>query len=434
MYLMLSATLFIVACEPDSTPVVDTSNSVLTLTSESVLNYGAEGGHALITYTLENGVEGVKVEAKPSVDWLTDFYITDGQIAFYVEASTVEEPREGTVHVTYGTHSFIVGVRQAAYIPNEVTLNNCVLNGSFNGRDTTANTVFNYTICLSDNGMTGPNDSQTSSYSYHINLYSEKLHGFVVDRLPNGEFQYDVRGRGTINSFVPDGSYYTIYGGEEPVSYKITDGSITITDDGITATFYTEDERVHNINYSGSKELTYLNAEEPAPYSTLEEDLNFELDMAYIRCHFYGDGYGLGYDNWSISIIEDHSSFSGMYFLFNILVDPSKGYTEGAYLGEYKAYNIEMGDNYTNTFVPGTWRGFASYSWFVMCDMGYIMFDQGSAPMVDGVIRFTENEDGVCIEFDCVDDNNHKIKGKIRNRSIGEIVDVRDPKHPQYGF
>lgn len=434
LYLMFCATLFAVACEPDSTPVVDTSNSVLTLTSQSVLHYEAEGGHALITYTLENPVDGVKVEATSNVDWLTDFYIVDGQISFYVEASTVEQMREGMVLVTYDKHSFTVGVKQAAYVPMEVTLNDCVLNGRFNNRDSMSGTIFNYTVLFSDNGLTSAEDDKSSSYVYRINIYSENIHGFVVDRLPNGEYPFDERARGTLNSFIAEGSGYTLFGGEEPTTYRITGGKVVVTDDGIQATLCTEDGRTHNIVYTGSKELSFVGANPNGSVSTLTEELNVDLELGYIRCYYYGDDFGLGYDYWSISVIEDISSFSGMYILCSLLVDKSKGYKEGAFLGEYKAYNVEMGDNYANTFIPGDMFGSAAYSWYVECNQGYIDSTQPSAPISKGTITITDDESGVSIIFDCEDDAGHKIKGRVHNHSFGEIYDVRDPQNPKPGF
>ena len=42
----------------------------MTLTSDAVLNFGAEGGEAEITYTLENAVEGTELTASCEANWV----------------------------------------------------------------------------------------------------------------------------------------------------------------------------------------------------------------------------------------------------------------------------------------------------------------------------------------------------------------------------
>ncbi len=436
-YLVLCAAFVAVACE--TTPetingeLVDTSNSTFTLTSESVIQYDAEGGHAVVTYTIENPVADAVVYAEADTDWLTDFNYSDGEVRFYVEANTTEEAREGMVVVAYGAdQSFIVGVRQKAYIPTEILLEDCVLNGSFNGRDTMDGTIFNYTVCFTDKGMPTAESVGESNYLYRFNIFSDAIAGFGEDKLPNGVYELDVRNKGNKDSFTNDGSDYVVYG-EEGYSSKFTSGSVTVTDEQIYVDVITKDGRHHEIIYKGSTLLRYEN-DTHQQYSTLTEDLIFDVKNPYIRCHYYGNDYGLGVDNWSISSIDDIGKFSGKYFLFTILVDPAKGYTPGAFYGEYKAYKPEMGDNYAGTFVPGTWRGFASYSWYVECENQLINWDKASAPIVDGVIKFEETATGVCITFDCQDDAGHLIKGTLTSGSVGEIYDVRDPKHPKPGF
>ena len=439
LYLVMCAAMVAVACEPTPEPIdrssVDTSSSTFTNTSESVFEYDADGGHAVVTYTIENPVTDAMVyaEVDVDVDWLTDFNYSEGEVRFYVEANESEEAREAMVVVAYGAdQSFTVGIRQKGRAPSEVLRENCVLNGSFNGRDTMAGTIFNYTVCFTDKGMATPNSVGDSNYLYYFDIYSDSIAGFGEDKLPKGVYELDVRNKGNKDSFTSEGSYYVVYGDEvNPV--KFTSGSVTVTDEQIYVDVTTKDGCRHEIIYKGSKTLGY-DDDAPEQYSTLTEDLIFNQNNVYIRCHYYGDDYGVGCDNWSISSIDDNSSFTGKYFLFTILVDPAKGYTPGAYLGEYKAYKPEMGSNYAGTFVPGTWRGFASYSWYVQCDQTFIDWNQGSAPIVDGTIKFEETATGVCITFDCVDDAGHRIQGTLSSGAVGEIYDVRDPKHPKPGF
>ena len=58
-YLLLALPLVFAACEKTPEPTPNQKEAVLTLTSDAVLNFGAEGGEAEITYNLQNPVEGL---------------------------------------------------------------------------------------------------------------------------------------------------------------------------------------------------------------------------------------------------------------------------------------------------------------------------------------------------------------------------------------
>ena len=118
--LLLALPLFIVACEPDK-PVDPTPDkeyaAELTLTSDAEMNFGAEGGDGVITYTAEmvevtREVAEPKVEATCEADWVTDLTVAEN-ITFTVTANEAEA-RDTKVVVTYGDKSFEVAVKQAA--------------------------------------------------------------------------------------------------------------------------------------------------------------------------------------------------------------------------------------------------------------------------------------------------------------------------------
>lgn len=114
-YLLLALPLMLAACEetvePDPTPVV--KDPVLTLTSDATVYIPAEGGEGEITYTLENAVEGVKVEATTEAQWITDLTV-DQTITFVVTANEANEGRTADIVVAYGEKNFTVSVQQLA--------------------------------------------------------------------------------------------------------------------------------------------------------------------------------------------------------------------------------------------------------------------------------------------------------------------------------
>ncbi|MBQ8774927.1 MAG: BACON domain-containing protein [Alistipes sp.] len=98
--------------KPDDEPKPIEKEPILTLTSEATMEFPAEGGEGVIRYTLENGVEGTKVETTCSAEWVTDLTVAE-TITFTVTANETEA-RETKVIVTYDDKSFEVAVKQSA--------------------------------------------------------------------------------------------------------------------------------------------------------------------------------------------------------------------------------------------------------------------------------------------------------------------------------
>lgn len=115
-YLLLCLPLAFAACtekQNDPEPIPTPKDPVLTLTSKDVMEIKADGGNGIITYTLENAVEGVELTAECEADWVENLTVGDN-IVFSVPANE-GDARETTVVVAYGeTQSFNVTVKQAA--------------------------------------------------------------------------------------------------------------------------------------------------------------------------------------------------------------------------------------------------------------------------------------------------------------------------------
>ena len=87
----------------------------LTLKSDATIEFGYEGGEGDITYELTNPVEGVELEAKANVNWITNISVED-VVVFKVAANDSEDAREGKVTVLYDKLSFDVTFTSASYI------------------------------------------------------------------------------------------------------------------------------------------------------------------------------------------------------------------------------------------------------------------------------------------------------------------------------
>ena len=113
-YLLLAMPLAFAACseteEPQPQPEPE-KNPTLTLTSAATMEFEAAGGEGVITYTLENAVEGTELTATCEATWVLN--LTDGEtVTFTVAENETEEARESKVVVAYGELSFEVAVKQ----------------------------------------------------------------------------------------------------------------------------------------------------------------------------------------------------------------------------------------------------------------------------------------------------------------------------------
>jgi hypothetical protein len=114
-YLLLALPLAFAACEePIIGPTPGEQDTVLTLTSKPTMEFTAEGGEGVITYTLENANSATSLTAACEDGWITNLTV-DENITFTVEAN-VGEARETTIVVAYGDLSFEVAVKQAEVV------------------------------------------------------------------------------------------------------------------------------------------------------------------------------------------------------------------------------------------------------------------------------------------------------------------------------
>ena len=116
LYLLFALPLVFAACEKTPEPTPNQKEAVLTLTSDAVLNFGAEGGEAEITYNLQNPVEGTELTVACEADWVE---AVAGDKVRVTVAANDGEAREAKIVVAYGDLNFEVAVKQAAKAAKE---------------------------------------------------------------------------------------------------------------------------------------------------------------------------------------------------------------------------------------------------------------------------------------------------------------------------
>ena len=163
-------------------------------------------------------------------------------------------------------------------------------------------------------------------------------------------------------------------------------------------------------------ELGYLEFPEPEYYSTLTSDLTINETGADLRLVNYGDFYGVGANNWSVSMIESNG-MNGPYFMLDIVTDNTNNNVDSI-LG---TYSVATNDTIAkSTFLAGYLDG-TQYAgcWYLNVADGYV--DHGNrAPLTSGTITIAKEGSNYVVTYDCVDDNGHKVTGTY---SCGTVTD-----------
>lgn len=420
--LLATALVAFVACDKAEQPSSGNGTEVkgtLDVTEKSV-EVAFYGGEGVVNYTITDGEEGAKPEATVNADWVNNITVGEA-ISFNVDFNNVEEARVATLTVTYGEQSFEVFVRQAAGMVVDVEFVATALNGEYFG--TAYSQDPNYFIILSKNGTTGWSDLYLDTY-YRFDIYSKTYPdaSATTTVLPQGVYAYDYLNSDIGNTF---NSFYSVrFETFQDGTYKetkIEDGVVIVTENKIEAILKMADGKVHRVVYEGSLALGYIEVPEPDYYSTLTEDLTFNHPDGTIRLNYFGDYYGIGASNWTVSLVLPGTNINGDYFMLDIVTD-SVAFEASNIVGTYNC--VAEADVAKNTFIKGTYSGGFASSWYFVAVDNYYGTDD-VAPLVDGTITIREEGIKFVVEFDCMDDNGHKIAGTYTCSKL-EMYDSRN--------
>lgn len=386
----------------------------LTLTSEGVMRFPAEGGSGEINYTLENVGTNVELSVASGAEWITN--ISSGNVVtFDVLANETDDDRSAIIILSYKSASVQVIVEQQGQPDVEFVAGK--LNGKFYGKENN-NVAYQYGIVLSKYGTTGSIDHYADDTYYHLNIYSS-VPSAADPFLAWGEYIYDATNSCQPGTFSDDRSEYVSVDADGNATYlKITAGKIVVVEGGIDALLTLEDGSVHHVIYIGSLHLGYLSDISRGPYSTLEGDYDFDITNGYMMLLYDGDDYGVGRGSWEVRFMES-SAMTGDFFRFPVLVE-SVEYDETLL---YRTFTADESSTYAaSTFIPGYKDNGDNFgAWYILLNEGY--FTYTAAPIVGGSITLElSGEDEVTVTVDTVDDLGHKVKGRC-HCSIVEAYD-----------
>lgn len=342
-YLLLALPLVFAACtedDTDPTPVV--KDPVLTITSNAIMQFAAEGGVGEITYTLENAQEGVQLTAECVAEWVTD--ITVGEKITFAVAANEGEARDAKITVKYDTESFEVAVMQnAKSAPESVKFEAVALGGFYDGGAEAGLSVDNYCFSLANKAFDEDGELPYGSECYFVDLYVEAYQGEWCETMtiPVGEYSLDLENGKTAGTFSHDFSRHMVItedGEYIPASYEA--GKLIVTETGMTLTVTIQGVE-HTVTYEGA--MTLKNGSEKPFDGTV-------VELSHTMLYYYGDFYTPGEADNFIIILGD------------------KGLTEDGW--EYEDGNYYKFDTYTECIdktngisVPyGTYTLAAEYS------------------------------------------------------------------------
>ena len=418
---MLALPLVFAACENGSEDVDKTPEykAELKLTSESTMEFPAEGGDGEISFTAEmvevtrmSPVEAPMPEAKCDADWVTDLAV--GEKVTFKVAANEGDARETKVVVTYDTESFEVVVKQAkkAEEPEKpfdgtvVELSHTML--YYYGDFYTPGEADNFIIILGDKGLTEDGWEHEDGHYYKFDTYTEcidKTNGISV---PYGTYTLAAEYSAEVG-VVASAAYYT---GDWEVDEAITEGTLTVSADGFVAEVVIGGEPYKLVceglnpvivdcteNLGGDEEVI----------STLTDDVEVNITGATVELDNLGDDYVYGCNNYLVYVSEDAEGETGEYMMFDILVPTTATTIAGTYeindweepYTGYSGYYSDYDDEYY-----GCW---------------YVNYDtEDMAPISDAELKIEIAEDGTyTFTIDGVDDAGYAITGTIVGKEAG---------------
>ena len=395
-YLLLCLPLALAACTEPDTPGVENKEYDLKVTSETILNFEAEGGKGVIAYTLEENtrfspVGQPVVEAFCEATWVSELTVAEN-ITFQVAANEADA-RETKIVVTYGEQQVEVAVKQEAEAEepvNDVVFEAQVLTGEYYGDYYTPN-AGNYYIFFSDYGFDEEGSILTNSIYYQLDLYGELYEGEAVNGcipLPAGTYTLDADDTMAVGTI---GYSYSCYmktnSSEIEVEVYFDEAVLVVEEDGsCTLTAVVEGVK-HIVTFNGESSIA-----DRREVNTGGDDVEMVAD--YASATYYGDQYSPGVaDNFYFFLSDKGFDADGWelpnatyyrFDLFSDIVNPEDGLAI-----PYGTYTIDNGSS--EPFTIG-----AQYSAY------YIMDAEGwdyavSSGITSGTV--TISEDGVVADL-----------------------------------
>lgn len=417
LLLFALCTFALVACETDST---EQSKGKLTLTSAAIMEFSEAGGAGEITFAfVDEATRANEVTATATAAWITDITVGESNVTFNV-ATNNDVERTANIKVECGTQSFQVMAIQAGSTSTDVNFTATHMGGTYYGKfivEGGQTEGFNYHIIMSDHQPSLPNEYNGYT-EYRFDIYAGECAEFNREvRIPVGTYTLDHQRTnrvGTIDAY-EDCSYH-VSANRVKSNYRTC--TLVVTEDSIIADLTFFNGESHHVEFHGApvmedySEMTYADVYPVSPFTS---DHTFDVNGGYMYAYYRGDWFGTGDDVWFMHMIEDKTTFDGVYLIFNFIVPKSVGgfnNTEG-FIGEYTLSDPSKELEWT--FPAGRLRDDSQMlnAFYMECVSGQIDWTH-TAPIVDGTIKVEKVDGEIVITVDGKDDASNKINGTFR--------------------
>ena len=263
----------------------------------------------------------------------------------------------------------------------------------------------NFQLILSDLGWDEDGWELPNAAYYIFDLYTEVVDGELA--IPYGTYELDMTSSCAPNTIDAAYTRYILLD-EEGWDYAdeayFVSGTLTVDANGIVAELVAENDTVHKVAFKGAVTNIVDYSDEfgggggDEILSTLWEDWYCNFSDCSMDYTWYGDYYGVGYDNWLFYLMPNGEVGDGLQL---DLLSNDVGLYELS--GEYVISNSQE----KFTAYPGYQNGeYMEGSWYFNADFSQY------APLVDGDIYITNNGDTTfTIEVDAYDDAGNNIYG-----------------------
>ena len=384
-----------------------------TILSEGLMEFDFRAGQGVVRYEIKNPMPDVSlVVTADGATWIYDIKTDEGKALFSIERNSGEEERYAILTFTYG--EFVEQVAVCQTPRPEGAFDYDVTATMFGGEYLSLQTAddYNYYVQVGTGEIDYMNGTPNATY-YYFDIFS-KFRGGMDPILPNGTYTLDTSNKFKPGSFSAQGSMAHINNeyGEHAVEFKMSMGTVTVTDNKFEATVHMTDGTIHHIVFEGTLYVPFaVSYPTPDIATTLTEDLIFNHTGSTMRLFYYGDYYECGYDYWRVALMQTMNPINGDYFMIDIITD-AKG--EGAdpenVLGTYAACSDF--DIKPNSFLIGVMEG-ASYinSWRLVVEDDYIVNGNGRVPLTTGSVKIEKDGGSFVVTIDSMDDGNNKVQG-----------------------
>lgn len=402
--MMLAAvSLFAMSCEPKDAPEQEVKFQI---TSDTTVTMAAEGGTFVIAYTI-SGDDYNNVTAEADDTEIINAINTNqkGYIVVSVSANESYTERSAAVRITYGEHSDIVRVNQAARVANYEVVNIAAnqLVGKYYG-DNIKGGVGHYWIILTKGGFVDGAAVAGGEY-FRLDLLAPMPKDESNVRIPDGEYRFDTSQNFEEFTIVDIGNtdYSWVDDQMEGWTIPLADASLTVKANRFELVAVVESKEYHVV-FEGDYSLTTSIITDHV--SSLTQDAVIDVSNCDAYVTSYGDYWSCGCNNWGIEFVCRRGMKYGTYLVIDFLSTSTTDFT-GRYVDSgFSAEDETMPDFRPGVFVPGF--RVADDADLLLGSL-YMVYKDGlcvsQAPLYEGTVTIEANGDGTyTIAIDALDD------------------------------